>query len=83
MFIQRSGTYRSWKDKVRVIRFPEKVSPGSEETKLFYKKRLQLQGAGNVSPFGSCIPGAWNTHVPKHAGARHLRGGERKERLNA
>lgn len=63
--------------------FQKKISPGSEEKKLFYKKRLQLQGAGNVSPFGSCIPGAWNTHVPKHAGAGHLHGSERKERLNA
>lgn len=31
--------------------------------KLFYKKRLQLRGAGNVSPFGSHIPAARATHV--------------------
>lgn len=31
----RSGTYRTWKDKVHGIGFPEKVSPGSEEMRLF------------------------------------------------
>lgn len=43
--------------------FSRKVSPGSEETRLFYKKRLQLRGAGNVSPFGSHIPAARATHM--------------------
>lgn len=59
----RSGTYRTWKDKVHGIGFSRKVSPGSEETRPFYKKRLQLRGARNVSPFGSCIPTACATHV--------------------
>lgn len=62
----RSGTYRAQRDKVHVICFPEKGSPGLEE---IYKKRLQLQGPGMCLPWGHAFPmprppSCWGTLVP-------------------
>lgn len=62
--------------------FSRKVSPGSEETKLFYKKRLQLQGPGMCLPLGHAFPMPGPPMCWVHTDARHLHGGERQERLN-
>lgn len=41
----RSGTYRTWKDKVHGIAFPEKSAQDQEERDYFIKRDCSLRGS--------------------------------------
>lgn len=78
----RSGTYRARRDKVHVICFPEKSAQDRKKQKDFIKRDRSCRGPGMCLPSGHAFPVPGPPMCWGHAGARHLHGGERQERLN-
>lgn len=56
----RSGTYRARKDKVHVIRFPEKSAQDQKKRNYFIKRDCSCKGPGMCLPLGHAFP------VPGH-----------------
>lgn len=65
----RSGTYRARKDKVHVIRFPEKSAQDQKKRNGFIKRDCSCKGLGMCLPSGHAFPMpgppmCWSTPVP-------------------